>query len=345
MENKKLKTAVLGTNEEAQSIIDIASSLDLFDICAIAGADLEQSTKLAKKIDSCKPYDDYRQMIIASELDLLIVAQPIYVTAEHIQTAIKNKINIFKIWPGGRDFSEVDQLINLAKNNDIIFGVLNPADGLSSFQAAKDYINSDQLETPHLISIRWTTSSNNTDQTWQRDPELAGGGVLLYDAYQPIEFIKNIFGVPEQVYCIKITDAPDKQQRMYLAEDTAIAVIKFSESLTGHLMASRTLKPDEKIIKIYGKNKSITIEPDKFTTFDDKGDLLEEFEFCNHPQDTIKQALTNIYRKITSNDDTKINLIENCIETMAIIESCYLSARTSMPEICEKILQLGRVDS
>jgi predicted dehydrogenase len=345
MENKKLKTAILAVDNDELNIIEIASSLDFFDICAIAHSDLEKASKLAKRFDNCKGYDDYRQMIIAGDLDLLIVTQPTHIAAEHIITAIKKKINIFKIWPGGRDFAEVDQLTNLAKNNNIIFSVLNPAHSLSSFSAAKDYINSDEFENPYLISIRWTTSAQNTIQSWQRDPELAGGGVLLYDAYQPIEFIKKTFGLPQQVYSIKITDAPDKQQRMYLVEDTAVAIMKFSESLTAHLIASRTLKPDEQIIKIYGKEKSISVEPQKFTTYDDNGGVLEQFEFSNPPENVIKDGLINIYRKIASDDDIKIDLIENCVQTMAVIESCYLSARTSMPEICQKILQLTTSDS
>ena len=71
--------------------------------------------------------------------------------------------------------------------------------------------------------------------------------MLLYECWEIIDQISLNFGLPQQVYCPVLSTvegvagsaAPDRQQRLYLTEDSAIVTMKFNDTLSGNLLAGR----------------------------------------------------------------------------------------------------------
>ena len=63
--------------------------------------------------------------------------------------------------------------------------------------------------------------------------------MLLHDCYALIDQLLWSFSIPEQVYALKTNQAPDKQQRLYLTEDTALVCLRFTDALMGSLVATR----------------------------------------------------------------------------------------------------------
>ena len=228
MPDTKLKTGVLGLNDNGRLLLEAASQSDYFQIQAVADKDAELAEKTAVQYQ-CASHDDYRQLIIQNQLDCLLVAAGIHSCDEHIKTAMKKKFNILKLAPPARNFEEAAELVQLAEKEDIKFAVANPCRFMQSFIALRDLLQQEQIENIFLITAVCTIG-NQHYPPWQNDPKLAGGGVLLHNCYEIIDQITWNFSTPQQVYSLNTNTAGDRKQRLYLTEDTAVVTMKFTDT-------------------------------------------------------------------------------------------------------------------
>ncbi len=340
MGERKLKTAVLGLNDSGKLLLEAASQIDYFQIAAVADKDTKLAERLAAKYN-CAVYDDYRQLIIQNQLDCLLVAAAVYSCEKQIRTAMKKKFNILKLAPAARNFEEAAGFVRLAEEENIKFAVANPYRFSQSFLAFREFLQEGRIEQIFLI----TAVCNVGDQlhpAWQTDPKLAGGGVLLRNCYQIIDQIIWNFATPQQVYSLNTNTAGDRQQRLYLTEDTAVATMKFTDTFFGNLIANKALGPRQEILNVYGKDKILTVCNTLFTVSDGLGRVSEKSEFDDDQLVRETALLKNFALSILSPDKNKLcsSGIEN-LKNMAVIESAYLSARTGMPEEPHRILQMA----
>ncbi len=347
MPDTKIKTGFLGITEKAREMICVLEAISDFDIIAIGDKNIDAAGKISRRFQNCKAYDDYRQMIAQNELDLLIVSEPISESIEHIRGAIRKKFNIFKLSPAARNFAEVSELASLSASENVLFCTGNCWRNSASWLNLKNYLESDKIEQPSFIRVQWYVPGEiEPEQSWLKDPKLAGGGVLLRQAYQAIDMVVSCFGVPEQVYALNLSSAQDKQQRTYLTEDTANVLMRFSESLAANFVVSRTFGPAKTSIEIYGKNHNIEILENKFRAFNNNHETIEEFEYFDQQQALLSQCFTNLADSLrTKKISPAVCRIEQNIALMAVIEAAYLSTKTLVPESPSRILELGKSES
>ena len=347
MNSNKLKTGVLGLTECGLELLEGAWQTGAFDIVAVAGDDPEQTKKIARKYE-CTGFDDYRQLVIHNQLDVLIVAAATHHCEEHIRTAMKKKINILKTCPPALDFEKTSELVSLAKKEQILFTVVNTSRFSGGFVKLAEYIQSEGVGGFNLINIVCNVPSGDGDASdrWLSDPKLAGGGVILRNCYELIDQLTVNFGVPEKIYSLNTNCAPDKQQRLSITEDAAVMNMRFSDVLMGNLMASRIFGPNEETIRIYGKDKSLSVSAERFALCDNTGRIVEKSTCEDKKSDILAIMFKNLAAALIS---PEIKLLwpdsNSILNTMAVIESAYLSAKTSMPEEPGRILDMIDTES
>jgi predicted dehydrogenase len=359
MSQGKLKAAVLGLNDRGLLLLEAASKIHNIEIFAVADRDTELAEQIADQY-KCQPFDDYRQLVTTmdtrlrsegteekSETGCLLVAAGMHTCEEYVRMAMKKKIHILKPAPVARDLEEATGLVRLAREQDIKFAIGNPLRFANSFTALRDYIKQGQIEHVFLITA-FCNVGDREHPAWQTDPKLAGGGVLLHNCYQIIDQITLSFSAPEQVYCLNTGAAADKQQRHYLTEDTSIVSMKFSDTLSGNLIASRRpgTGPGEEFIKIYGKDKILTVTGSQLTVTDGVKCKSSKSKFEDNEHAWYQAMLANFALSILQPHQHKLSSTgrEN-LTNMAVIESAYLSARTATPEEPGKILQMAQIES
>jgi predicted dehydrogenase len=364
MPDSQLKTAVLGLDDTGMLLLDAASRLAHFQIVAVADTDGNLAEQTAARYN-CAHYDDYRQLIIANQLDCLLVAAPIHTCAEYLKAAIKKKFNILKLPPLARNFAEAAELVRLADEQGVKFAVANTNRFTESFIDLEETLRQNDIEKVFLINAVCSVVGRQIP-AWQTDPKLAGGGVLLNNSYQIIDAIIHNFGLPELVYSLNTNTAADRQQRLYLTEDTAIVTMKFSDTLLGNLTASRIFGEPRQSVTIYGKDRIIFVSPCDFIVTDPLGKVIKDTRYNQNLISDITGQLGNFALHIlkpdsalrsastlrsgngnaaaaedgsqsTSNNPLVSPAREN-LKVMAVIESAYLSARTSLPEQPNRIL-------
>jgi predicted dehydrogenase len=338
MVDSKLKTAVLGLGEEGRLLLEAASKTGFFEIAAVADNDTNLAESTAYKY-KCTPYDDYRQLIIQNQLDCLLVAAGLYSCDKYVKMAMKKKFNVLKLPPLARNFEEAVEFVRLAENENIRFAIADTYQFAQSFIALRQSLQQGQIEQTFLITAVCTIGGQ-PHQPWQSDPELAGGGVLLRDCYELINQIISTFGVPEQVYALNTNTAGDKQQRHYLTEDTAVLAMKFTNTTLGNLITSRAFGTKQKYLKVYGKDKILTVDSAHFTISDSLENITQQSEYDDDRFGLLTKSLENFALNILSPDENKLcSSGRDNLRGMAVIESAYLSARTGFPEEPAKVLQ------
>jgi len=344
MSEGKLNTAILGLNSGGQLLLQASEAVDCLEIQAVADKDTNLAEKIAGQY-KCAAYDDYRQLIMQNQLDCLLVAAPMHSCDEYVRTAIKKKFNILKLAPAARDFEEAAEFVRLAEEHQIQFAVGNPSRFARSFVKLRQYLEEGKIE--HIFLL--TAFCNLGDQPqpgWRTDPKLAGGGVLLHDCYRMIDQVVSNFDMPQQVYSLNTNQAQDKQQRLYLTEDTAIVTAKFSDTFIGNFIASRRAGagPKEEFLKVYGKDIILTAGDTHLTVSDGLGLVGEEIQCDGDELACTTELLKSFAGSILSPETNKLcsSGREN-LKNMAVIESAYLSARTGFPEEPARILQMASV--
>lgn len=347
MVESKLKAAVLGLDERGRAMLEAADASDYFEIEAVADTDTNLAEKTAERY-KCAAYDDYRQLIttLDSHVDrknrALLVAAGMHSCDEHIRLAMKKNFNILKLAPAARDFEEAVEFVRLGEDEDIRFAVANPGRYAKSFLALYELIKQGKIEQLFLLNV-FCSFGDEHYPGWQSDPKLAGGGVLLHNCYEIIDQILWIFGVPQQIYSLQSNQAQDKQQRLYLAEDTAVMTMKYDDTFIGNLIASRRsgTGPKQEFLRLYGKDKILTINQRQLIINDGQGGVCEQFDYDDDKLSSMKDSLNNFALSILLPDNNKLcsSGSEN-LRNMAVIESAYLSARTGFPEEPARILQM-----
>ncbi len=342
MSKDKLKIAVLGLDESGRLLLEAASKIDCFNIDAVADKDTPLTEKISAQYN-CAGFDDYRQLIIQNQFDALLVAAPIYSCDEYVRAAMKNKFNVLKLAPPARNFEEAAELVRLAKKEDVKFAVANPSRFAQSFVDFAKYLKENPLEQPFLINAVFYTGESK-HPAWQNDWKLSGGGVLLRNCYHLVDLIVSNFALPQQVYCLMTNTAGEKQQRVYLTEDTAVVTMKFNPALSANLITSRQpgIGPDKEYLQVHGRDKTLTVSHTNLTICDSTGQQIDENEYNHNKHVCMAKLLNDFALSILSPEEHKLTSSgADNLGAMAVIEAAYLSARTGMPEEPARITQMA----
>ncbi len=343
MGDTRLKTAVLGLNEEGRVLLEAASQVDYFRIEAVADKDSQLAEKVAGECD-CAAYDDYRQLITQNQFDCLLVAAGMYSCEEHLRAAVKKRFHIFKLAPPARNFEEAASFVRLADEEGVKFVVAAPRRFAQSYLAFRQFLKQSRDEQIFLISVVCNVGER-AYPAWQTDPKLAGGGVLLRNCYDMIDQVMWNFPIPQQVYSLGTSMAGDRQQRLCLTEDVAVVTMKFTDTFFANLTASRTFGPEQEFFKLYSRDKILTVSDTLFGVGDRLGRVIEEARYSDDGVCRMAKMLSNFALGILEPGGNELcSSGRESLKNMAVIESAYLSTRTGMPEEPGRVLKMAQIE-
>jgi len=344
MEHGKIKVAAMGLTEPIQQMLELALALEDYQVVAVADEDVQLGQSFSRRYN-CPVYVDFRRMIMQNPADVLFVGAPLHLCADHIRQAIQNKCHIIKTPPAGLTFEQCASFIQLARKENVHFVVALPGRFEPAVLRLREELSHSEPDYWHLITAICHVPQGKIPphKRWLLDPQMAGGGVLIQNSYDLLDEIVLCFGLPQQVYAQLISQAPDRQQRLSITEDNAMAIMRFTDTLVAQIVASRTLGPARRHLRIHGKDKFITLTRDEFSISDNEGKLIDNVQFSQEQFHGMQDLLTNFARAILSPQQYALYPSPGTdLYTMAVIESLYLSARTAMPEAPSRLLDLAK---
>ena len=118
--------------------------------------------------------------------------------------------------------------------------------------------------------------------------------------------------------------------------------MKFGDAFFANLISTKIFGPSVECLKIYGKDKILTVDNKRFVICDSLGQVIKESEYDYDHFTCMIKVLDNFALSIKAPDKNKLSGCgSDNLQTMAVIESAYLSAHTSMPEEPGKILKMA----
>lgn len=349
MTELKINIAVVGLTEQALQFVDAGLTCGLYGVSAVADLRPERAEMFARKY-KCPSFTDYRQLIIQTEADALLFGDPAHQSMEFMRLGLSEKFHVLKIPPPAMNFGQLTELFRLAnKERRFFLTLLNGRFG-APFCHIRNHLSqtgTKENQSWHLVSAVCHVPMGELapEMRWLSDPNMAGGGVLLHTCYDLIDELLLCFGLPQKVYALTINQAPDRQQRMSLTEDTAIVTMQFTDALIAQICASRTLGPARRHLRIHSKQQHLTATKEEVVLYDNSGNLLEQKSYPNDDAPSKQRLMENLVRSLE--DPAACPLYPNHgfdLKTFAVIEAAYLSARTGMAEDPARILELADID-
>ena len=342
MTTRILTAGILGLDANGQLLLEAAHRSGCFHIQAVADLDRQRAEKVAAEF-KCEPFTDYRQLIVQNQLDCLLVAADIHTCDEQLRAALKKRFHVLKLAPPARNFEEAFGYVQIAQSESVSLAIANPGRFKASHRMARQLIETERLGPVHLITIQCTAGGTER-MPWRADPKLAGGGVLLHEGYQAIDLVLSVFPLPQQVYALTNNQAPDKQQRLYLTEDTAVVALKFSDALIGNITAMRRMDTgiSENLVCLYGRDATLTVTDNAVTLRANGSSEEQTWQFAETPHDVMLRVVSSFANSLLRPDTNELrsSAAEN-LRNVAVLESAYLSARTGFPEEPARIPQMS----
>lgn len=216
----KVKVGIAGLGRSGWSIhARVLEKLsDRYEIVAVSDL-MEERRKEAIERFRCRAYSEFDSLIKDEEAELVVVATPSYLHAQHTIKALEAGKNVVCEKPMAANLSEADEMIDAAKRTGRLLAIFQNRRFAPDFLKIRELIESGKLGRIVLVKIFRHSFGRRWD--WQTLKKF-GGGELRNNASHLIDQALQLMGEKEpEIFC-------DLQRTLTLgdAEDHVKIVLK-----------------------------------------------------------------------------------------------------------------------
>jgi predicted dehydrogenase len=172
--------------------------------------------------------------LLDAGLDGLVIASPTALHADQASAALRRGLAVFCQKPLGRTEPEVRELVELARDRDLLLGVDMSYRHTAAMRAVRDAVRSGRLGDVFAADLVFH-NAYGPDKAWYRDPALAGGGCLMDLGVHLVDLCLWTLGRPRVVDVVSRLHPRDGQERYaVLLLDLESATVKIECSWSLH---------------------------------------------------------------------------------------------------------------
>lgn len=153
---------------------------------------------------------------------------------------------------------DVDEIDRAVRKNGVKATVIHPNRYRPAIQHLKEALSQEAFgKLSHVnVAVRWNRGQDYYDQASWRGTNAMDGGVLMNQAIHSLDLLVWLFGP-----VIEIKSLVDTRIRNIEAEDTAVAVLRFSNGILGIVEATTTIYEQnlEETLSVFGENGYVVI--------------------------------------------------------------------------------------
>lgn len=197
-----VRLATIGTNFITDWLMEGVLELPDIELTAVYSRTLEKGQAFAAKYGVSKVYDDYEKMAEDPEIDAVYVASPTCCHHRHSLTMLEHGKHVLCEKPVCSNRKELDELIQTAKEQGVIFMEAMKNVHSPGFLAIKENLH--KIGPVRLANIHYCQYSSRYDNFKNGiienafKPELSNGALMDIGSYC-IHFMGSLFGMPEQI--------------------------------------------------------------------------------------------------------------------------------------------------
>lgn len=260
------------------------------EIAAIAGRDLEKTSRLARENDVPHAFDDWRRLLDDDGIDLISVVTPPFQHLEMTTAVLETGKHVLSEKPTAMDANEARELLAVSKEHpDRIALIDHELRFLPAWRAARERIS-------EIGQIRWaearysSPSRNDPERRWKWwSSEEHGGGVLGAVGSHIIDAFRYFIGEVSEIRATLrtfISERPDDEGvlRKVTSDDWGTFEMRFDNDAIATVTLSVVSGVDEPTeFLIHGSRGSIKLVEDRFLLSEIKGEWKEQSVASGEP--------------------------------------------------------------
>jgi len=327
--NKKMRGAIIGYGSIAQRG-HAPAYRKMEDVEIVAVADIQMSRLKAAREDfgDINCYVDYKELLVAEELDFVDIATSPHVHGSISMTANNLGIHVLCEKPITTSTYEAKRVINNALKNQVVFFPCHNYKHAPIIKAATKLIREGAIGNVSQITMQTfrTDHAHGTPDwipDWRRTRKYSGGGIGMDHGSHSLYLAFMWMGhFPDSLTCHAF-----RKNKKYDVEDNVMATLEF-ENGTTNLMLTWTAGSRKVMYSIQGDKGSIYVNEDKMELVQNGRsklvDIRSDFDDSSHTT-----WFTSLFHEFQNAIDKEITINPHVIEAymcVQTIEKMYESA-------------------
>ena len=259
---KKLRVAVIGCGRISLMHLKPAAMLEESELVACCDIKEDRANAVAEKY-GIKAYTDYREMIEQENLDAVHICLPHYLHTKVACYALEHNVNVLSEKPMDIDYASAENAVNLAKEKNVLYGVIFQCRYNNAPQFVKKTLASGKLGK--IISARSTLSWSRSDDyysssDWKGTWDKEGGGVIIDQAIHSIDLVNWL--VDSEIESVSVGMENRGHQKVFV-EDSAEGLISYKNGVKYGFWCMNNYGCDEPIeIRLYCEKGKVLLTYD-----------------------------------------------------------------------------------
>jgi len=334
-----IKVAIIGAGAIANTHIE--SLLKFQDRCQIVAIADIYKDKASEKIErfglNAVEFEDYKKLLIETDVDLAVILTPPFAHTEATITALNAGVNVLLEKPMATSLEECDAMISAAEKNGKLLSVVAQNRYKTPMMKLKAVLDSGLAgEIQHAqVDSFWWRGQNYYDLWWRGTWEKEGGGCTMNHAVHHIDLFHWMMGMPDSVQAV-ITNVNHNNSEV---EDFSTTVLFYSDGRIGQVNASLLHHGENQRLIFQGEKAAISApwqvqaSTPKDNGFPEVNSLLEgeinqfynsipEVEFDGHDG-----QIANVLKTLAGEEELLIDGVSGR-RTMELVMAIYKSGTT-----------------
>ena len=342
MSSDPLPVAVIGAGAAGRCVLEALTASDLAEVVGVSDKDAELAREVGA-ISSTACYHDNRSLLAETKPAAVFITTPPAGSADLLAACAERGIHVFKELPLARNLNEGVAITHLMEKAKLKLVVGTQRRFAAGYRRAADL----RAKLGQVFLARAHYMFNWGDELdWRGDKSSAGGGALLELGYHPLDLLVWMLGLPDEVYGTsrgghrpEPTGPAGDAQPVYDTDDTAVAMLRYSDGCVGNLVVSRRCGPVSEQFSLHGKVGSVTADSETCIMRDPEGMVLDSITGEDSPASAVTRQVEAFIGAVTSGSKLfECSGRENLLN-LAVIEAIYLSSQTGQPESPAALLE------
>ena len=261
MTNKNIRWGIIGLGKIANKFATDLASIEHVELVAVASRNIQNANNFAEKYNAKKAYSSYEELAKDTNVDAVYIATPHSFHKEHAILCLQNKKAVLCEKPFAMNLSEVAEMIQVAKENNVLLMEALWSFFLPHFTYVLDIVKSEKFGKLKSLEadFGFHTPYNTNNRLFKKE---LGGGSLLDIGIYPIFAALATLGEPDAIDASAtfFENGADASCEMVFQYENAKAILK--STLLKETPSVAILKFDKAIVKLnsqFHQSSSITI--------------------------------------------------------------------------------------
>lgn len=303
---KKVRWGIIGVGDVTEFKSGPAfNKVENSEIIMVMRRNLEKAKDYAERHSIPNYTNNADDILNNPNIDAVYIATPPSSHAEYTIKAANSKKHVYVEKPMATTYSECEQMIEAAENNNVKLFVAYYRRELEYFRKVKSLIDQNIIGDIKLVNIQLIFPPNKTDFDksnlgWRVKKEIAGGGYFYDLASHQFDFLDYLFGPIKSVKGISTN-----QLNLYDVEDIVTASFLFESNIIGSGTWCFTISDNENTdrTEIIGSNGKIMFSFFKPSPIEiHKNEKIEKISI-DYPQHVQQALIESIVKDVMGNGD------------------------------------------